>query len=574
MGGSMCARFRVVAFVAALWYSSVPALAQGGRKPTVIVGTLLGANAKPLKVAQVWLRPASWPRDLSLLAESTVDPDGRFALATTATGPLLLIATGVDHLRAYVPLVIDRPTTIALDIRLARYTYTDSLNRVVAIGDWNKFDFDSGRPLVKQPDGRYTLDVETTEDTLAYQLAGLTTDQRFLRSINGTDGIRYLCDGEDYKTVIAAERGHATIVLDPKLLDRRPGEFQLTFREGRSREARIFELYRATEQWIEAYHDTAFAHKSKASVHFDWAPAEQDLTTRLSRERDPLVRELVSVSLLRVGLLGAKLDSAMARRILRDLPPRSVWWSFYPSDLSPAMGLAFQRAADPAAKAADLATDTARIREVEGYFERVAAEHGDSMVRARALAATVLLARAAKDEQRANQLFVRLVAEYPNAPIVRSLKAQFSPTRVLRPGSPVPEFRFVALGDSSVSYTRESLKGQIYLLDFWATWCEPCRSEMPTLHKAYEQFRSKGLAILSVSLDGQPDDVTKFRAGNWKMPWLHTFVSGGFHNPVMKQFEIVFIPRSALVGRDGTIIAVDEEVRGERLAATLAKTLP
>ena len=127
---------------------------------TVISGRLLGADGKPISVAHVHLTPAAGP---GVVTEGAVALDGSYALATTQRGAFTLRLTGVDHASTMVPLLLTSPSTILLDVQLARYKYADTLDRVLAIGDWNHFDFGTGRPMIKQPDGRYTLEVESTE---------------------------------------------------------------------------------------------------------------------------------------------------------------------------------------------------------------------------------------------------------------------------------------------------------------------------------------------------------------------------------------------------------------------------
>ena len=114
------------------------------------------------------------------------------------------------------------------------------------------------------------------------------------------------------------------------------------------------------------------------------------------------------------------------------------------------------------------------------------------------------------------------------------------------------------------------MKGQVYLIDFWAVWCGPCIAEMPNLHKVYEKYKDEGFTILSLSFDGSPDEVTEYREGEWKMPWLHAFVKGGFQADVAKSFQVLGIPKPILIGKDGAILATERDLRGEKLDKTLA----
>src|SRR6266498_595496 len=224
--------------------------AQRSASVTLIMGTLVGVDGKSMSIADVHLGPAA---EAGVVAEAKVGPDGRFAIATTQAGAFFLILTGVNNHSASVPLLLDgRETTIALDVQLARYRYRDTLDPITAIGDWNHFNFDTGRPLVKQPDGR---------------------------SINGTDGVRYQYDGGgDYRSVIKSDNGHATIVFDPRRLDRRPSERRIAFRDPRSFAARLATALDEFDHRSRTYFDSArAATQRKDSLHYDWTPALREL---------------------------------------------------------------------------------------------------------------------------------------------------------------------------------------------------------------------------------------------------------------------------------------------------------
>src|SRR2546430_7162682 len=96
---------------------------------------------------------------------------------------------------------------------------------------------------------------------------------------------------------------------------------------------------------------------------------------------------------------------------------------------------------------------------------------------------------------------------------------------------------------------------------------------MPYLHAAYDSLHAKGLEILSISLDRDPGDVTRFVAGQWKMPWLHAFARGGVSNAATRQVGVLFVPRMAPVGPGGAIPAVDGDPRGEEALPPLAPVL-
>ena len=111
-------------------------------------------------------------------------------------------------------------------------------------------------------------------------------------------------------------------------------------------------------------------------------------------------------------------------------------------------------------------------------------------------------------------------------------------------------------------------------MDVWAVWCKPCVGELPGLHKAFEAFKGRGLEVLSLSFDVQPGDIQAFRASQkLPMPWKHVWLEGGSQHPFAKTLEVATIPRVFLVGPDGTIRAMDGELKGPALEKTLARLM-
>jgi peroxiredoxin len=115
-----------------------------------------------------------------------------------------------------------------------------------------------------------------------------------------------------------------------------------------------------------------------------------------------------------------------------------------------------------------------------------------------------------------------------------------------------------------------SFKGKYVLIDFWASWCGPCRAENPNVVKSYNKYKDKGFVILGVSLD---QDSTKWKAAIEKDSLLWTQVSDlkGWQNAVAVQYGIQAIPANFLLGPDGVIIAKD--LRAEALEKKLAELL-
>ena len=109
-------------------------------------------------------------------------------------------------------------------------------------------------------------------------------------------------------------------------------------------------------------------------------------------------------------------------------------------------------------------------------------------------------------------------------------------------------------------------RGKYVLLDFWASWCGPCRAENPNVLDNYEKYHSKGLEILGVSLDEKKDAWLKAIKDDG-LEWAHVSDLKGWKNDVAKEYNIRAVPSNFLIDKEGKIVAVD--LRGEELTQKL-----
>ncbi|HSC53579.1 MAG TPA: TlpA disulfide reductase family protein [Phnomibacter sp.] len=135
-------------------------------------------------------------------------------------------------------------------------------------------------------------------------------------------------------------------------------------------------------------------------------------------------------------------------------------------------------------------------------------------------------------------------------------------------GAAAPEFMMNDVNDKPVSLS--SFKGQIVLIDFWASWCGPCRQENPNVVKAYEAYKDKGFTILGVSLDQDKAAWLKAIADD-KLSWTQVSDLQYWNNAAAKLYKVQSIPANFLLDKDGKIIARD--LRGPALEAKLAEVL-
>jgi len=137
-----------------------------------------------------------------------------------------------------------------------------------------------------------------------------------------------------------------------------------------------------------------------------------------------------------------------------------------------------------------------------------------------------------------------------------------------------------ALGEKILDFTQNdttgkpvqfaNFKGKYVLVDFWASWCGPCRGENPNVLKAYNEYKDKNFTVVGISLDDKADRWEKaIREDN--MPWTQLSDLKGWKNELADYYGIQGIPSNLLIDPNGKIIAKD--LRGEALHAKLAEVL-
>lgn len=154
------------------------------------------------------------------------------------------------------------------------------------------------------------------------------------------------------------------------------------------------------------------------------------------------------------------------------------------------------------------------------------------------------------DAAKALEHFIAVAEGFPESPQADAAREHARELSTLGVGMPAPAFEAVTLEGKRLSLG--SLKGRVVLVDFWATWCQPCLDELPQLKRAHQRFRSRGLTILGISLDADREAVRTFITAN-RMGWPIVASGLAMEDPLARAYAVQMLPMSYLIGRDGVI---------------------
>lgn len=262
-------------------------------------------------------------------------------------------------------------------------------------------------------------------------------------------------------------------------------------------------------------------------------------------------------SLSKAKITGSKLNNENASLALAIKPVMTK---------AEALNIDYQKATE-----ADRPTFVEKFKDLQNeqklLLRKFIQQHAQSFVSLDALRA---FAGPSPDYSEVMPLYTTLSPTVQNTENGRNFKQALDKLKTISVGAMAPEFTQNDSLGKPVSLS--SFKGKYVLIDFWASWCGPCRQENPNVVKAYDQYKAKNFTVLGVSLD-RPDG---------KQAWLQAIKDDGltwnqvsdlkfWNNEVATLYGVSSIPGNFLIDPDGKIIAKD--LRGEELEQTLEKLL-
>jgi peroxiredoxin len=175
------------------------------------------------------------------------------------------------------------------------------------------------------------------------------------------------------------------------------------------------------------------------------------------------------------------------------------------------------------------------------------------------------------DPVKIEPLFLQLPDQTRNSASGKNFEKRIQSAKLTAIGSMAPEF----VQDDTLSrpVALSSFRGKYVLIDFWASWCGPCRQENPNVVKAFNQFNGKGFTVLGVSLD-QPGAKSKWMDAIHKdgLTWTHVSDLKYWDNAAARLYGVRGIPQNYLLDPAGKIVA--KNLRGEELLKKLSEILP
>ena len=152
--------------------------------------------------------------------------------------------------------------------------------------------------------------------------------------------------------------------------------------------------------------------------------------------------------------------------------------------------------------------------------------------------------------------------------MVQQTKMMVSKTEAIKIGKPAPELILPMPNNKDLALS--SLKGKVVLIDFWASWCGPCRKEIPNVKKVYDKYKNKGFEIYGVSLDKERDAWLQAIAEE-KLTWPQVSDLKFWQSEAAQIYAVQSIPFTVLIDKEGIIIATD--LRGPELEKKIAEIL-
>lgn len=174
------------------------------------------------------------------------------------------------------------------------------------------------------------------------------------------------------------------------------------------------------------------------------------------------------------------------------------------------------------------------------------------------------------DNQARKKLIDKLPADMQKRPVIQEMLATMNKADETAEGQTIKDFTQSGLDGTPVSLMGEVAKNKITVINFWASWCGPCRQDILFMLELYGKYKDKGVNIIGITLD---EDIDSWKAVTQQLniPWTQMGDMKGWDNAIAKHFSINSIPHNIVVDQQGKILK--RGLRGEKLEEFIAKEL-
>lgn len=520
---------------------------------TIVTGTLKGADGRVPVRADVELIPI---RATARAVRARVGTDGAFRVAIAGHGPYRLRAGGIGYVGFERAVPVSVPTSLNVSVTLAGWP--NGLGKGPLVGVANETDAEKPRPdmppavlLTRGATGLRSGVLRARRDTVAYRVIDVTA--RVYLPPAGAGHYRWADDGEYDGLLLGTAGQNVRLVYDSTMLA----------------------VGGASHFSVGGRHPVASAVAQLDSI-FAFEPQKRCLLAIQAPPIDPSDAVLRDTSLTeRLRLIrrflradaNCQTNPALGAAVVAQFTPSSALWHLDDVMRRRVLLLAARHAAGESRF-----STAASIASVRAAFDATIAAAPDTAAR------FDLYVSAAEtfmptDTGAAQSYAARFVGESYDHPRVLPLLKLTGYNRVLQPGRMVPAFRVPSMDSTGAMISDASMRGKVYLLDVWATWCGDCIVELPALRALHEKYAARGLTLLSVSVDEEQATAARFRLRE-PMPWSHGWagVSPEGEGP-LAGLEVTWLPTTILVGKDGRILSLAPKLESPEFAALIEAAL-
>ncbi|GEM_PF-1082882 len=530
-----------------------------------IKGTVYGSDSKLIKEGLI----AITSEFMGMYEQSFPIKNGKFEITSeTKNAKIFLVVNAPYHSPFNIVLPSNEENIIELDMKLQPLQLPDDGVRILTEDDG--FDFSKSKPLFKQPDGTYKLEIPSNKATFKYQVMYIHMFQGrpSERTSHGTAGTLSEDMAGDYISTIPVVNGKAVVVFDPSKLLKPSSDFTVTVLTEplRTKIELDQEFVKMEREFYSKYMSYQENNSSMDGFEYDINKWNNTLFSYRAKNRDKKIQLLCDAYYILSQFMyksdpneKGNYDTNVAERFFKDIPYSSNLWTIENNNVfSNALSIVYK---DNLEK---------QFQEVIKFCQE------DHELSSKLSVYSSLLSQTKAQKSSIHQdVYASALKDLDGYEYLKNIVFEYNPEKRIVIGKQVPSFSLKSISEEGKEISTDKMKGNYYIIDFWATWCGPCMAEMGNLHSTYEKFKGKkGFTIVSLSFDESPQKVLNHREkAKLNMPWNHGFVKDGFKSKLAELFEVAGIPTVVLVDDKGNIVATSEELRGQNLETTLQKFL-